>query len=504
MSALPSPGIAPARVVIVGGGIAGLAVAHALRARAPHLEILVLEASDRPGGCIRSERIDGYLCEEGADGFLDNAPATLALAADVGLSSSLMPSRDDARRRFIFRRHQLHEVPTTAFAFASTGLLSAAAKLRVLAEPFASRPPGGDMSILRFAERHIGREAAAVLVGSMVSGIFAGDASQLSLRSCFPRMHEMEAQYGSLVRAMLAKRAVNKHREAATGEHGQTAAEETRTAPGAPAGRLTSFEGGMEELARATAASLGPILRTNHRVTDLRVRVSAAGSVPRLVGARTFSIVCHGRRIEADAVVLAGPADTSADLVRPFAPEAANLLGAIETAPLAVVCLGYDAAAVTAERGPLNGFGFLVPRGERPRILGTLWETSIYGGRAPAGKMLLRVMIGGALDRDAVELDDTTLLRLVRRDLELTMRLRLRPEFVHPVRHRRGIPQYTIGHGARLERIERALGACPGLFLAGNSYRGVSVNACIEDAQRVAKLVAGHLAVTAQRAERAV
>jgi protoporphyrinogen/coproporphyrinogen III oxidase len=478
-------GAAVPRIVIVGGGIAGLAIAHALETAAPRADVIVLEGSDRPGGCIRSEDVDGYLCENGPDGFLDSAPATSALIDELGLSSRLMPSRAEARRRFIFRAQRLHEVPTTAFGFASTGLLSAGAKLRVLAEPLSARPPRHDQTILRFAERHIGAEAAAVLVGSMVSGIFAGDASQLSLRSCFPSMHEMEAQYGSLLRAMLAKRRKGR----------------TTGAPGAPAGRLTSFERGMEELVRAIAAALGPIVRTNHRVTGLQPRISTTPSAHRLVGARAFSVLSDTQRIEADAVVLAGPADRSADLIRPFAADAAHRLGAIETAPLAVVCLGYDAAAVAAERGPLNGFGFLVPRGEGPRILGALCETSIYNGRAPAGKALLRVMIGGALDSHAVEFDDTTLLRIVRRDLELTMGLRLQPEFVHLVRHRRGIPQYTVGHGSRLERIERALAAFPGLFLAGNSYRGVSVNACIEDAQRVAARVVGHLASAGQPAE---
>jgi oxygen-dependent protoporphyrinogen oxidase len=197
--------------------------------------------------------------------------------------------------------------------------------------------------------------------------------------------------------------------------------------------------------------------------------------------------------VEADAVVLAGPAHDSAELVRSFAPGAASLLAAIHTAPLAVVCLGYDAAALAAARGPLDGFGFLVPRGEGPRILGALWETSIYPDRAPAGKALLRVMIGGATDLAAVELPDGELLSTVTTDLERTMDLRLTPEFVHIIRHWRGIPQYTIGHAGRLERIESALAPYRGLFLAGNSYRGVSINACIEDARRVAGLVADHL-----------
>jgi oxygen-dependent protoporphyrinogen oxidase len=465
------------RVVVVGGGIAGLATARAIRNDAPEAEVIVLESRDRAGGNVRTERIDGYLCEAGPDGFLDNAPATLAFAEDVGLTPSLLPSSDTARRRFVFRNERLHEVPLSPFAFVRSPLLSATAKLRVACEPFSRRAPSYDESILRFAERHIGREAARVLVGSMVSGIFAGDAGELSLKSCFPKMHDMDAQYGSLVRAMIAKRRQRRHTNGV----------------GAPAGRLTSFADGMESLIRAAVASLGDAFRTNRRVCDLRPRRHLRESGPRLVGARSFTVVSEGQAIEADAVVLAGPASESADLLRSFDPEAARQLNGIATAPLAVVCLGYDEAALTADRGALNGFGFLVPRGEGPRILGALWESSIYCGRAPAGKALLRVMIGGATDREAVDLDETELVRIVRDDLRRTMGIRVIPEFSHVFRHRRGIAQYTIGHAARLARIESRLREYPGLFLAGNSYRGVSINACIEDAPAVAREVAIHL-----------
>ena len=417
-----STGLAP-RVAIVGGGIAGLATAHAVRGLAPDADVIVLEGRDRVGGNLRSDRVDGYLCENGPDGFLDNAPATLAFVEAIGLSPRLQASRDEARRRFIFRRGRLHEVPLSPLGFAATGLLSAGGKLRVLAEPLAAPAPRRDESILAFAERHIGREAARVLVGSMVSGVFAGDAGELSLKSCFPKMHEMEQQYGSLFRALLAKRRAGGAKNGA----------------GAPAGRLTSFAGGMEDLARAAAAALGPSVRTGCAVTAIEIRhVSDRG--PRPVGARAYSLICNGRRIEADAVVLAGPARETEALVRPFSPAAAALLAGIQTAPLAVVCLGCDAAALAADRGPLNGFGFLVPRGEGPRILGALWETSIYDGRAPIGKALLRVMIGGTADPDAVRLADGPLLARVQADLEQTMGLGLAPEFVHVVRHWRGIP----------------------------------------------------------------
>lgn len=465
------------RVVIVGGGIAGLATARALRAELPGAEILVLEAGDRTGGNVRTEQIDGYVCEAGPDGFLDNAPATLAFVDGIGLTPALLASRDSARRRFIFRDARLREVPLSPAAFLTSSLLSTTAKCRIACEPFSRRAPAYDESILHFAERHIGREAAQILVGSMVSGIFAGNAAELSLKSCFPKMHDMDTQYGSLVRAMLAKRR----------EHRMT------NGVGAPAGRLTSFADGMESLIRAATRSLGDAVRIRCRVRTLHPRLLMGNTSPRLVGARSFSIRTADQAIEADAVVLAGPASESAYLISPFDAGAAQLLNGIETAPLVVACLGFDERTLIAERGPLDGFGFLVPRGEGPRILGALWESSIYAGRAPVGKVLLRVMIGGATDREAMDLDDDQLVDIVRDDLRRTMGVRVAPEFVRLFRHRRGIPQYAIGHSVRLARLEKRLREHPGLFLAGNSYRGVSINTSIEQAPDIAHRVAVHL-----------
>jgi oxygen-dependent protoporphyrinogen oxidase len=465
------------RVVIAGAGIAGLSIAHALAREVPDAEVVVLEARDRVGGNIRSERVEGYLCEWAADGFLDNAPATLALAAELGLNPRVLPSSDRARRRFIYRSGRLHEVPLSPAGFLKSRLLSVRGKVRVASEPFVRPRPAHDETIHEFAERHIGREAAEIMVGSMVSGIFAGDAHVLSLRACFPKMWEMENEYRSLFRALVARR---RERRSDAGI-------------GSPAGRLTSFVDGMEELVLRLEASLGSAIRTSSPIAALRARGVRTGPGPRPVGARAFSVIADGRPIEADVVVLAGPASESADLVRPFDTALAQALAGIPTAPLAVVCLGYDEAALTADRGPLDGFGFLVPRGEGPRILGALWETSIYEGRAPAGKALLRVMIGGATDPDVVDVPEADLIRIVRDDLERTMDLRIAPEFVRVIRHRRGIPQYTAGHVARLNRIDTLLKAHPGLLLAGNSYRGVSINACIAEAPSVAARIADHL-----------
>lgn len=472
-----------ARVVITGAGIAGLSIARELLRQAPDAEVLVLEGRDRVGGNVRSDFVNGYLCESGPDGFLDNAPATLALVDSIGLTPALLPSRDAARRRFIFRDGRLHEVPRSPGAFLKSRILSLPGKLRIAAEPFASRGPAHDETIHDFAERHIGPEAADVLVGSMVLGIFAGDARQLSLRACFPKMAVMEAAHRSVFRAMLARRADLRKGNGV----------------GAPAGKLHSFGGGMEQLPRALAASLGSRVRLDSRVIALSRRQGyEPGQFPREVGARAFTVRAGGESIEADAVVLAGPSSDSADLVRPFDTALGELLSKVPSGPLAVICLGFDETAVVRDRGPLNGFGFLVPREQGPRILGVLWESSIYPHRAPEGKALIRVMIGGAADPAAIQLDDAELVDCVRRDLARTMNLRATPEFVRIVRHRRGIPQYTVGHHTRLSRIDTLLSEHPGLFVAGNSYRGVSINACVEDALLVAARVADHLSKVAK------
>lgn len=459
------------RIVVAGAGVTGLSIARAIRTRDPRAEVVVVEGNPQPGGNVKTEVVDGYLCEWGADGFLDNAPDTLALVRAIGLQDRLLPSRDAARRRFIYSNGVLHEVPVSPAAFLKNGLLSPAGKARIAWEPFARRRPEGDETIHDFAARRIGEQAASIMIDSMVSGIFAGDARALSLRACFPKMWQMEIDHGGLFRAMLATRKRRKKEDAM----------------GAPAGHLTSFVGGMTELIQGLAASLGSAVLTSSPVVELLRGRRADAFRPGL--SNGYTVVTPHTQIEADAVVLTGPSSEAAALVRPFDSTLASLLAGITTAPLAVLCLGFDEAALVGDRGPLNGFGFLVPRRENIRMLGALWESAIYPNRAPEGKALMRVMIGGARDPEVIELDDDTLLGIVRAELEQTMGLRIAPEFVRIVRHRRGIPQYVVGHVARLQRIDALLQPYPGLYLAGNSYRGVSINSCVAESGPIAERV---------------
>lgn len=456
-------------VVVVGGGVAGLSVCYELieraKARPGSLEVVCLEAADRPGGNIRTDREGGFTCEWGPNGFLDNVPATPALVERVGLRDRVLRSDQSAAIRFIFRGGRLRRLPSGPLSFLVSDILSLRGRLRVLAEPFVPpRRDEGEESVANFVERRIGGEAASVLVDAMVSGIYAGDVGALSLEATFPKMHRMEKDHGGLMRAMMARR-----REGGSGG-----------GPAGPGGTLTSFKGGLEELIAGLSGAVGPALRLRHRVS----RVDE-------MGVRGYRVsVADQPSIDADAVVLACPAWQAAEIASDIDPELSAALSGIPSASLAVVHFAYDLDDLPV---PPRGFGFLVPRGEGPRILGTLWASSIFPGRAPEGKALLTSMIGGAHDPEAVGLGDGALVDLVRKDLATAMRIEKPPRFARIFRHTRGIPQYVLGHVARLAAIDRRTSAHPGLFVCGNSYRGISVNACVDEAPRIAANVLARL-----------
>jgi oxygen-dependent protoporphyrinogen oxidase len=453
-------------IAIVGGGIAGLSLGWVLKHRFGHgQDIVVFERGARAGGNIRTDDVHGYLVEWGPNGFLDNVPETFRLVEELGLNDRIVRSSDAARRRYIYRGARLHEVPTGPIAFLRSGLLSPGGKLRIAREPWAAKAPADDETIHAFATRRIGREAADALVDPMVSGVFAGNARELSLRACFAKMAEMETQYGGLFKAMISKM-----RE----RHGKVDV--------GPTGKLTSFVGGTQDLIDRLATQLGSSLHLNTEVTGL---------APAPDGWR---LETSSGDVAADAVVLAGAAGVSANLIKPFSFGIAKSLQAIRSAPLAVVALAYAQEDVERVRGPLDGFGFLVPRGEGLRLLGALWDSSVYPHRAPDGRVLIRAMIGGAHDPNAVRLSDEQMLATVEHELRLAMHLKLEPLWGRVIRHPLGIPQYTRGHLDRLAEIDRRLAAWPGLFLAGNAYRGPSINSCVADADRLADRLTGYLA----------
>jgi oxygen-dependent protoporphyrinogen oxidase len=453
------------RVAIVGGGITGLAAAAWLEHDHRIDDLLVIESSSRAGGKIRSEIDAGYTVEWGPQGFLDNAPDTLELVRIQGLGDALVQADEAAADRFILRSGQLRRVATSPLAFMLSDILPIGGRLRLLAEPFARARPDHDETVFDFARRRIGRRAAEVLVDAMVTGVFAGDSRELSLAATFPRMAAMETEHGSLTRAMIAKTRAARREGARSG------------GPSGLGGTLTTFSGGMARLPDSLAEGLGDRLLLGRGVQELRIDDGS------------FILTTEAGDIEAQAVLLTLPAERAAGLLAGIAPAAVEPLSEIPTAPIAVVMLAYDTDAFGR---PVHGFGFLVPRGEAPGLLGTLYCHDIFPGQAPPGSLFLRAMVGGARAPDAAALDDDALTALVRDALKRILGADPEPDRMWIVRWKKGISQYTVGHLDRVATAEVAAGNA-GIELAGSPYRGVSVNDCIKQARAAAMRVAERL-----------
>jgi oxygen-dependent protoporphyrinogen oxidase len=439
-----------ARAAIVGGGITGLATGAWLEHDHGIDDYVVLEASSRAGGKIRSELDAGFTLEWGPQGFLDNAPDTLELASILGLDDVLVRADEKAADRFILREGRLRRVATSPPAFMFSDILPLAGRLRLLGEPFASPHPGHDETVFEFANRRIGRQAAEVLVDAMVTGVFAGDSRELSLAATFPKMAAMESEHGSLTRALFVKM-----REARrTGSRS--------AGPAGPGGTLTTFSGGMVRLTDRLAESVGDRLLLKRPLQTLERQ------------GPTHILNTEEGAIEAETVLLALPAERAARLMTDLAPDAIAPLAATPTAPIAVVMLGYGDR--NAFGRPVSGFGFLVPRGEDDALLGTLYCHDIFPGQAPDGTLLLRAMVGGARSPDAVGLNDDRLLDRVRDSLARVFGADPGPERVWIVRWEQGISQYTVGHLERVAAAEAAAGEAD-IELAGSPYRGGMLDA---------------------------
>lgn len=449
-------------LIVLGGGISGLAAA-CWADQAGLRDIVVLEAEGRAGGKVRSEWIDGYCCEWGPQGFLDNVPDTLDLAARLGLDSELVRAGDAAGDRFIMRGGRLRRVPLSPPAFLFSDVLSVPGRLRVLLEPFQGRG-GAEESVREFAARRIGREAADVLVDAMVTGVWAGDPAVLSLPSTFPKMRSMESEHGSLVKAMLAK--ARERRQQGDGGGAGPAG------PAGPGGVLTTFRKGMQQLTDAAASRLGERLRLGARVTA--VGMSPQGLVVRAAGQEPLL---------ARRVAVALPPAVVADVLGGLLDEDARAaLAAIPAARLAVVMTGYRSERPFIR--PARGFGYLVPGRERRQVLGSIFCDSTFPHEAPTGHTLLRTLLGGWRNGAVVDRGDDDLVATVRSELGFALGGDPTPDFVHVIRHDDGIPQYTLGHAERLARIAASVAAVPGLVLVGNGYEGVAVNACIAAARK--------------------
>ncbi|MDX9856496.1 MAG: protoporphyrinogen oxidase [candidate division Zixibacteria bacterium] len=451
-------------VAIVGGGISGLAALHYLRRRRPEWTVVLLESDTRLGGTIGTDIAEGYSFDWGPNGFLDREPLTLALCDELGLRDRIERANNNVSNRFIARGGRLRPVPMSPPKFLASDILSIKGRLRVLMEPFAPGPADkSDESVYSFAERRIGKEAADYLVQPMVSGVYGGVAERLSLKSCFPVMHEMESEYGSLVKAMIARKRLARAKGKKSG------------GPAGPGGWLTSFHGGLYGIIERFGELYRDFVRTGSPVE----RIEKEDGLYRLR-------LRNSEPITARFVILALPSFAASPVVAPLSPGLATALSAIPYAPITVVCLGYDKRNV---RRSLDGFGFLVPRREGLTILGSIWTSSIFARRAPEGKVQFRTMVGGDGDHGSVNLSDSALVDRVCRDMDSLLGLTGEPELLRIYRWSHGIPQYRIGHAEIVKQLEAELKWAGNLYVTGNAYYGIGLNDCVRQSHRVVEAI---------------
>ncbi len=449
------------RVVVVGGGICGLACAWRLQRLG--IEVLLLEQTERVGGVIDSLETDGFLFERGPQSFLSNA-SLLELIAALRLSEELLEA-DRRAPRFVLVRGRLHRVPMAPPALLTSPLLPLRARWRLLTEwARKSAPLEPDESVAAFTRRKFGPELLERLVGPFVSGIYAGDPERLSLRAAFPMLYDWERNYGSVIRGAIQSR--------------------RRTKSSHPQARpvLANFRHGLRTLPAALHRALGDVVHTSTTVQAIEAR--QANGRPSI----TVRVVNNGssESLAAEAVVVATPAYAAAALLAGVAPRAAEQLAGIAYAAVNVVSTGYRREQVAH---PLKGFGFLVPRSEGLRTLGTVWNSSLFAGRAPQGCVALASFVGGATDPEALHASEEELLRTVGQENAAVLGITGTPVVHHLERYARALPQYNLGHTQRLQTIREDLARLPGVFLAGNYLEGPSIGNCVDVAFRTAAAV---------------
>jgi oxygen-dependent protoporphyrinogen oxidase len=482
------------RVAIIGGGIAGLAAAYELekaRAAGSEIEYTLFESRNRLGGTLASETVNGVVLERGPDSFLSEKPAGAELCRELGLGDQLVPSNDANRKTWIVVKNRLVPlpdglmflIPTKLVPTALSGLFSPATKIRMALELLhPPRPSDQDESVAALVERHFGREAVDRLADPLLSGIYGGDATQLSARTVLPKLVEMETEYGSLTRGMLAAHKQMRARMAAiraASANGTTATQgQSGPRPTGPRSIFTTLKGGVQQLVDALEAKLNPQW----------IRKSTS------VNALDRNGNCWKLRIDEtnelyDAVILASPAWTAGQLLAATDAALGEELKAIPYSSSITVNLVFD----EAQLGSLpDGFGFLVPAVEGRAMLACTFVHRKFVGRTPTGKAVLRAFLGGAKNESLLDQSDDVLVATVRRELSeilgsRVIGLHIPAEATQVSRWRRAMAQYAVGHQERMKRVEEHVALLPALRLAGNAYDGIGIPDCIRTGRQAAK-----------------
>jgi oxygen-dependent protoporphyrinogen oxidase len=451
------------QALVIGAGISGLATAYALQKAG--ISVLIVDSAPRPGGVIQSVKRDGYLLECGPQSFSGNAHLT-SLCTDLGLLDDRVLA-DPKAPRYVLINGQLKNVPMSP-AILTSAFLGGGTRSAIVRDVFgSSTPPEPDESVACFIRRKFSDTLLDRLVGPFVSGIYAGDPEKLSLRAAFPILYEAEKASGSIIRGAVK---VLKQRKA----QNHSGPREKPT--------LQTFHGGNETIIRALAEDLGDRLLCGAEASSLTAL--DPGHEPKAPRFRASLRSSRGVEIvEAERLVIAAPTNVAAKLLAPFDPAfEANLLP-VEYSGIAVVSLGYRTEDVA---DPLTGFGFLVPRSSGLSILGSVWNSSLFPGRAPEGHALLTSFVGGATNPGAIGQSPEELATLVHREISHLLHIHKDPVFRNVTIWPRAIPQYNLGHVVRLAAVDKARAGFPGLYFSGNYLNGPAIGTCVEHALKVA------------------
>jgi oxygen-dependent protoporphyrinogen oxidase len=469
------------KVIIIGGGIAGLAAAVHLKAGAKahgrSVDVLLLERDQRIGGKILTERYGDYLVEAGPDSFLPEKVWTVNLARHLGLETEMLPSNDQFKGTFIYSGNRLHSlpegvmlmVPTAFWPMAKSRLISWPGKLRMGMEVFIPRrKQQDDESLASFVTRRLGRECLEKIAEPLVAGIHTSNPDNMSVLATFPRFVQMEQKSGSLIRGMVAAMKNRTH------------AAHNAPPPRTSSPKLTfsmSFRNGMQELSQACADHIGS--------SSIRVNAGVSIIEPKEKGYRVN--LENGETLDADHVIIASAAYDAAAMVKGFDESLAEHMNKIAWSSSGTVTVAFRKEDV---RVPLKGFGFIVPRVEGRRINASTYSSIKWISRSPDNMTLLRVFIGGGHHEELVrDLDDAGMVKMVLEELDGILGLRADAQFSKVYRWHRGMPKYTVGHLDRIALLDRMVGLHPGLHLIGCSYKGIGIGDCVHEAQIAAEKI---------------
>ncbi len=464
-------------VIVIGAGLSGLVCAYRLKSHG--VDVALLEKSSLVGGVIQSETIDGFLIERGPNSA-QGTPELLTLVDELGIADELIEGNPKAPA-YVYFNGRLRAVPMSLPALMKSDLLSRSGKLRLLREPFIQKRYSQDEeSVYDFISRRLGSEVAERIVAPFVSGIYAGDEKRLSIQAAFPFLASLESGYGSLFRGAIAK---------------MREAKQAKKSPEQPhkpkRKRSVSFRDGMSFLPKTLAAKLGEALLTEcSDITIAESGLQRAKSESKREPSDKFVVNFNHsgvqQQIACRQLIIATPAKSAASLVVSISKEISLLVQEIEYPPLAIVYLVYDKSSIA---NPLDGFGFLAAPSAGLNVLGCLFNSSQFAGRASKDKALLTIFIGGARNPDAALFHDDKLISKTHIEIQKVLGIKDEPQVVSITRWGRAIPQYNIGHAARVGHIEELANKITGFHMIGNYLHGVSVGDCIKEAENIAKAV---------------